>query len=408
MNTPTLTMNTPTTDASLELYKGDKFGGLIKLPNLYTEASNRLLNATNSANKFLELYKVDNWEIADIDKIETEWIPNIQKLRTKMSDAFKATFDGRSPYSKLFTDIVTSFTTIEKALQALEAKFAAIENAKEAEKLRRANKVKADAKKKTDDANARVERIKALTVSANSQLGTIMRAGIEKMTQRFFDAITGEAVDAVLLELREWKDKGINFTMSRIALTGNKDEVDEVIAANTVAFQAEYRQLLGKSVQSLVDMGPGRKEQLIAPSDVCAIVTSESFVDKMNASVSASVDTKNEAASTEADRDIMNNGFDASVAVASANTTPAKGTRIKNKYVAKTHKAHQAIMQSWVTHNFPLLSIDELDKKLSFMRTAANDRLNDGALLEADGLTVVEDVRTSTSRTPKQKTDEQA
>jgi hypothetical protein len=44
------------------------------------------------------------------------------------------------------------------------------------------------------------------------------------------------------------------------------------------------------------------------------------------------------------------------------------------------------------------MTLQELQTKLSFMRTAADKALNEGTVIEADGLEVVEDYSTRASR----------
>jgi hypothetical protein len=57
-----------------------------------------------------------------------------------------------------------------------------------------------------------------------------------------------------------------------------------------------------------------------------------------------------------------------------------------------------ALLQSYIKHNLPALTIEEMNKKFSFVLTAANTRLNDGELLEAKGLEAIEDYSTTSRR----------
>lgn len=113
------------------------------------------------------------------------------------------------------------------------------------------------------------------------------------------------------------------------------------------------------------------------------------------------VDVKKEleAIDNQADVDKINATFDAA-----AKATPVvgltKGTVVKKKYSATTHKAFVAIVQYWVTNKMNKLTIEELGKKLSFMVTAANEDI-DKTTLEADGLTVEEDYTTRSTKVKK-------
>jgi hypothetical protein len=116
------------------------------------------------------------------------------------------------------------------------------------------------------------------------------------------------------------------------------------------------------------------------------------------ASVKAEVEERKDAIEQTAQIDQVNAAFDVASKATPA-TEIAKGTVVKQKYQAKSHKGHVAIIQWWVANCMNLMTLEELQTKLSFMRTAADKSLNEGkGRIEADGLEVVEDYSTRTTR----------
>jgi hypothetical protein len=72
----------------------------------------------------------------------------------------------------------------------------------------------------------------------------------------------------------------------------------------------------------------------------------------------------------------------------------AKGSTKKQIYVLKSHKDFGTILQSWLANDMPGLTLDELNKKLGFMVTAANKRLNDKNPIVLDGIETMDEIKT--------------
>jgi hypothetical protein len=84
------------------------------------------------------------------------------------------------------------------------------------------------------------------------------------------------------------------------------------------------------------------------------------------------------------------------VAAATPIAVAAKGLTVKQKYAPTTHAHFTLIMRAWVAKEMALLTPAELDKKLSFMITAANLRLNKSEVIE--GVPTVNDFITKVQR----------
>jgi hypothetical protein len=57
------------------------------------------------------------------------------------------------------------------------------------------------------------------------------------------------------------------------------------------------------------------------------------------------------------------------------------------------------MLQSFVKHDLATMTLEEVQKKLGFVRTACEGRLNRGETIEAEGLKVEDDYSTRTRKT---------
>jgi hypothetical protein len=99
-----------------------------------------------------------------------------------------------------------------------------------------------------------------------------------------------------------------------------------------------------------------------------------------------------ETAATSATMDAL-----ASVASAATRVIPmASGTKVKQKYKVTSHKGMVALLSAFVKYDMQNLTVDELNTKFSFVRTACDKRLNQpkAEIIESEGLEVIEDVST--------------
>jgi hypothetical protein len=76
----------------------------------------------------------------------------------------------------------------------------------------------------------------------------------------------------------------------------------------------------------------------------------------------------------------------------------AKGTTEKLRYVIKTHAHVLALLQSYISSDFPALTLEEAQTKFKFAITAANARLNKGETIQAPDLGTETDLSTRTQR----------
>jgi hypothetical protein len=178
--------------------------------------------------------------------------------------------------------------------------------------------------------------------------------------------------------------------------------LDEVILDQRPKLSAEWVERMSKERDGLVELVPSRKMELEriagdeqAKKEADARIEQERIQREANASKDK--EEMKQGIETASEVDKLNASFDQA-----SEATPvvdlAKGTVVKRKYLPKSHSGWVAIIQSWVTNDMNKMTLDELSKKLSFMKTACEGRLNKGEELKAQGLEIEEDFSTRTTR----------
>jgi hypothetical protein len=176
----------------------------------------------------------------------------------------------------------------------------------------------------------------------------------------------------------------------------------EVETEQRPKLEKEWSESMTRERDGLVELVPSRKmelERIAQQGDQAKKEADERIAreaQEREAQAKRDAEDKAQALEQAASVDSLNASFD--VAAQSAPVVGmAKGTVVKKKYQPKSHKAHVAIIQWWVKERMSSMTLEELQTKLSFMRTAADKALNEGTVIEADGLEVVEDYSTRAS-----------
>lgn len=365
------------------------FGDLIHLPKLYEQNK----AACERAEAAVAL-AFEPWSKVDIKKIKPEeaeaLLAPIIELRGQLLTAHEFFVNDRTPHTRKMSAIASVFIDLEKRIDIRRQQCAGAENAWVAEIIRR--------KKEQEDAAAAFLKEKQKEIDACAEIQKQILANFqvkfsEQITQMVdaFYKKSIEELDDYIKTLYDWlKTATIEYSVLLVGLEGTMGQILKASSGIKSKVESLYKDSLTKQIDDLADKVAGRKEQLRTNSAPPVEFTAENALNVADDLLSIVEDKQN--------ADSLNAAFSSQAQV----DLPAPSGRIKKKYVVESKEAMQAIMQSWVTFNMPLLSMEELNTKLSFMRTAAAQRLNDGhPPLEAKGLSIVEDVQTRTRREPR-------
>lgn len=373
----------------------EAFGNLINLPRLYTANKASVAAAQRAADLYLKEFEGIDWTNVDLVALAPK-LANITTLRTKFAGTIKRLNEERMPHADKMRSIVSAFVALENDVIALQDKCATIENAREVEVKRRNKAVTDAAALVTKNKQDRINRIAALETAFYNAYDTMARTEMTAMVTKFFDKAADD-LDAYVTSLEGWSKKGIVLQIGNVTknIPGVADELFEAIGKVTAPLTRQYTEFFEMAILRLRDDVPGRLLQLQAKAPVLTAEVKAAVVEQASAGLSQVVSSMVSATQLDAQRDTMNAAFDG--AAAAPVGVKAKGTREKRMYKVDSIKGMQAIMQFWVTNSMKTLSMVELNKKLSFMRTAANAALNAGGPeIQAEGLSIVDDIRTTT------------
>jgi hypothetical protein len=374
----------------LVLINDEAFGSLIQLPTLYKESEASVVKAEAVADQHYEKYKAKMVDLQTVPFEEMEAILTpMRTIRVKLTQTEKKLFDGRSPHTRKMDQIAGMFIGLEKRIKLKADLYATAENMWQTEIARRNKKAADDlaaAQKKTQD---KINKVAEITKAINAAFVDLLVTKITAMTTKFYDPSTDlPKYCAVISKFAYTFDHSL---VKNWNLTGEADHIAQALLDTKEYMSTEYPRRMKEEAAKLVEKLPGRLAEIAKGEN-----SEGAALKEVVSSASSLIEQMNEEVDTTKTVSSLNAAF-----VPSSSATPvmqssgAKGKTTKKKYVAETHAALQVIAQSWFTHNFKLLSIEEVNKKLSFMRTAADERLNAGEpRLESPGLTVIDDIRT--------------
>lgn len=373
------------------LFQDNAYGELVKLPTVYKECETSTINAEAAADKYYAAFSA----VVDISKISVEDMEAIltpmRKIRVKLSDAEKAINDKRSPHTRFFDKVGGAFISLEKRVKAKLDLFAKGENLWQTELLRRKKAADDLAAQKLLDAQAKIQKVAAITKQINERFVALLVTDITGMTKKFYEQ-SNDKLFPFVIALKKWKPV---FKVEALGeLTGEIDHIGQALLDTKAGMELEYPRRLREEIEKLEEAIPGRIAELGRGED-----SQEKFLAQISEGAAQLTESMNEEVNNNATVQSMNASFTNTVTVPILDSAGGKGKAVKKKYQCDSHEALQVIAQSWFTHNFKLLSLEEANKKLSFMRTAADERLNNGQpVLQAKGLSVIDDVRTKINR----------
>lgn len=371
----------------------EQFGNLVHMPALYEKNLPRVVGCEAQIAMYFEPWSA----IKDIKTVSFETaeaiLTPLRQLRTLAADLEVGLNIERKPHTQKMAAIVSLFTDLEKRTKTRVDQIVGAENAWQLELARRAKAIIDAADKVTKNAQAKITAIAAIVQQMNTNFGQKLIVIIESMTTKFNEQ-TIESLPGWIGQLKKWNGGEFDINML-LPYTGESEHVTQALL-DVSTLGDEYLLRVRDAITYLEDCVPGRILQLKTPNDTVGDVVR---VNDFASIILADISQRNEVAQQEESRDKLNASFSA-MAEPIQESAGAKGKVQKKKYLVESRHAIQAIMQSWVTYSLPLLSIEELNAKLSFMRTAAGERLNAGhPALEAPGLSVIDDIATRTQRT---------
>lgn len=376
------------------LIDNDQFGNLVKLPSVLRTNQERATKAGMVVNaKINEVAKIDLTTI-DASRME-EHDGELAELYARLNKSLELMEGDRKPHTQFMDMVKSLFTKEESTIKNLKDQVKGIRDNWQAEKARRARIAQEELDRKIAEEQESIRvRAEKFTRYTQSMLREIGRR-IELLSNGFYaQGLT--TIDAYARQLRD------------MVPMLNGTEYDKIIGEVTPLSAELYNQLssefMGKlhaERNRLLDLVESRKVELIRISqDAAAAEEARLRIEKENEERAAALvqeqQEREQVINDTAQAEATNATFDAHM-----EATPvvgiSKGTVVKKKYVVHSHAGMVALLQSFIKHNLGLMTIDEMNKKFSFIITAANARLSEETI-EAKGLEVVEDYSTRSTR----------
>lgn len=402
------------TTTEIAIINDPMFGQLVELPNILNQNKTSALNCVTACRSVIDTIKE-----MDISTLTPEQLKmhsdKIAQYRAKTAKTLETMNERRSPYTKFFDSVKSLFTTEEKSVSGvLDEMKSCDDNMQRA--IANHNKLEQDRQAAIIAKNTEgIDIIKYINANLVNNVRAHAATLTSRMMNKFYSLTSGAQIDEFVKTITNYQPAIDDATWNALCKNGDAtykyhtpDEVAAIYTSTCTAMRNEYCEtaisIVSDCKNKILNDAESRKAELIRiATDANAKLEADARIKQEQADREAS--QKRDAADAaarldaQAEADKTNKVFDVM-----SESTPvhsiASGTVVKKKYVPASHAAFMAIMQSWITHDMPALTIEELETKLKFMLTAANKRLNTtGEKLEAKGLTVEEDFSTRTRRT---------
>lgn len=383
------------------------FGNLVILPDLYKASKDRVEKAkAYSATILLPVEGLDLLKV-DAQEMETLMVP-VRDLRTLLAEAEEEIKGERMPHTKKMDAIKSLFTGLEKDFADMTDKVKKIDTAWEGEKLRRASVATAANEKAIRKTQEAVSMRVYVRQSMTNNFTREIMAEILGMNKAY-EGKTADLLPAYGEALQPWVPELEADTWTRIcALTlpvypCHTEEEKQAIRQEVVnemwpQMAADWENKVTEDKERLIDLIPSRITELNeAATSAEAQAAMEQRLADSQAEITSTLtaEGENKAQAQELAGDTAK--LDASFEVASQAVpvvAMSSGTSVKKKYKVNTHSAMVALLQSFVANDLPFMTIEEMNTKFSFVRTANDKRLNKGEVVQAKGLEVVDDITT--------------
>lgn len=348
---------------------------LKNLPDLINEADLITSKYNNSVSDLLEKCEEMDWkklEVSALDK--TDEILN--NAINKGKEIEKQIKEKRMPITRLFDETKKMFTDKEKQAKNIVDQLTEFRNAINSEKLHR---IQLEEAKRQEELQKREAEIAAKKIERENVIKEYMEYVKEmeaRMNDKFY-SLKQDEVSPFVLSLMD------------VEFNPNIHPKDEKLHNEAIYHLSNVR-------TSIIDKAPARIEELKKiENDEALAKEIEERIEKEKAEAAVEAEKRKNEALKQQEAETMSETMDAVFESAVKPTIElSKGTSVKKKYKVETHQAMLTIIQFWVQNEMNKMTMDDLNKKLSFMRTAADRSLNKtGEELKASGLKVIEDIR---------------
>lgn len=360
----------PSEVLELSLFRGEEFGDLIKMPDVYNK--NKAL--ANRASSLIAIKKLEELKASSPEELNS-YEQSLQEVAGKLKDAIELMKKRRMPHTGYLNRVIKSFTSLEGEVDNILNDVRNAWRDTAAEKKNRERKQEEERQRIIDEENRKIEEANRLRTEA-------IKAKDEQFLKK--------------------------STAIRNLFYSDIDKFEAMVKANIMQFDFGYDDLndayyaeLTELKNDLVDKIPGRREELKqiaagnkkAEEEARKRKEEEELREKER--LQKEFQEKEEQERIQAEANKLKASFSAHSAVPMDDLEMSKGTKVKLKYVAENHAGIKAIMQWWAAKIMPALTIEELENKFSFMFTAANQALNKSDdRIVSTGLKVEEEIKT--------------
>lgn len=329
----------------------------------------------------------------------------INDLVVRGNDAIKINKERRMVYTRKFDELKSKFTEQEKSIQAQIDSITGWRNGWNAEKIRRQREEQAKKEALLAQQEAIIQLQTDIINKGITELTNVIATDSKRMIDKFYSC-TADELSAYVENLKGYDPKISLPEKLNVAVPTNgitEDAIaktyDQVLSEKGLEWANTYRDTMIAERDKLVATLSDRLKELeaIAKDKKKAKEVEERLKAEEEARLKATEElAKQQAELAEQEANLAKMEAVVETIVVDEGNQVSKGTNVKRKYAPKDHKEMLLVIQWWITNTMPLMTIDEVSKKLSFMRTAADSALNKGE--EITGVTTVEDVRTRASR----------
>lgn len=333
---------------------------------------------------------------------------NVNNIRARAQESVKINKERRMVYTRQFDEIKKVFTEQEKSIEEAAEGLANWQNQWNSEKIKRAKIEEEKKQAQLQKDNAKIDYQTYVNNQIRDAYNLFISEELADIDDDFYKlSIEGlqrkaETLPKLVPEKLDLS-KILKDTVIQNHPLLNDVEMTEIRemsfnAANAV-LSAEYEELLNREREKTLSRIPGRIEELkrIADNEEEARKAADRIAkEKEERLKQQEEEIKKLKAQAEMEAAMAKTENAIEAEITSEMPKVSKGTSVKQKYDPQDHAEFLKILQWWVVNIMPLMTIDELNKKLSFMRTAASEELNKGVTI--DGVKIIEDIRTRISK----------
>lgn len=382
------------------VFQGDSFGSLIDLPSVYKTLKDRLSAAQAYGSLQLKGIALVDMKTADTFFVEGFMTP-IRGYRQNLTTALDEVEAIRKPHTQKMDAIKSLLMEPGKGFEALIEEAKSWETKWELEKLDRA-RTETQAKEKKINKAVEYADLRSRCISA---INEIFAGEVLDDSSRMFQAAESKTLGQLpgyRTALGAWSPEyatdasvlaaGFNIA-GKYHTSEEIAELKALVAKEAIPnLKAEYAEKMNQAKQTTLKY---MSDRAAAGADATKVDFAALAASDVADRVHAELSHKDEVANIEAQAETIAAQYSEP---ASPMLTKAKNVAIRKAYRLQSHQAFAEVMKQWVAREMGLYTIEELTKKLSFMITSANKRLNEGETLEAPGLIIFDDVNPKVQR----------